>query len=79
MSLVPQNLKIFSERLNQCLDETGAPASARERSAILSKMINIPKPLARSLIEGQQIPDPATLQEIAKEFDIDPKWLTGES
>lgn len=70
--------KHFSGRLNHCLDETGAPASARERTAILSKMLDIPKQLAWSLIEGQQLPDPHLMQKIADEFEVDSKWLSGE-
>lgn len=73
-----QSTRLFSQRLNHCLDETDAPASVRERATILSKMIDIPKQLAWSLVEGQAFPDPAILQKIANEFEVDPKWLTGE-
>ncbi|VVC75718.1 hypothetical protein AQUSIP_10080 [Aquicella siphonis] len=75
---MPQSTRLFSERLNHCLDDTDAPPSARERAAILSKMIDIPKQLAWSLVEGQQFPDSEILQKIANEFEVDPKWLSGE-
>lgn len=75
---MPQGVKLFSERLNQCLDDTGAPNSLRERAAILSKLIDIPKQLAWSLLEGHQAPDPDVLQKIASEFEVDPQWLSGD-
>lgn len=72
-----QSAKHFAEKLNRCLDETGAPASARERAAILSKMLDIPKQTAWCLVEGQQRPDPELLERIATEFEVDTKWLAG--
>lgn len=75
---MPQSTKHFAERLNSCLDETGAPVHVRERSAVLGKMLDISKQLAWSLLEGYQIPDQTLLQKIASEFEVDPKWLIGE-
>lgn len=72
-----QGQKLFSERLNYCLDETGAPSSIRERAVILSKMIDIPKQTAFSLLEGQQMPAHDTIEKIATEFEVDPAWLSG--
>lgn len=75
---MPQSAKLFSERINKCLDETDAPESIRERATILSKMVDIPKPVAWSIIEGQTFPEPNLVQKIATEFEVDPKWLSGE-
>lgn len=75
---MPQSAKIFSERINKCLDETDAPESIRERAAILSKMVDIPKPVAWSIIEGHTFPETTLVQKIAAEFEVDPKWLSGE-
>lgn len=75
---MPVSPRIFSQRLNQCLDDSDAPESTRDRAVILSKMIDIPKQLAWSYIEGQQLPDEDTLKKIATEFEVDPNWLTGE-
>ena len=72
------NGKIFSERLNHCLDDTDAPASVRERATILSKLIDIPRQLAWSLLDGHQIPDSNMIERIANEFEVDPSWLAGE-
>jgi len=75
---VPQSARNFAQRLNSCLDETGAPVQIRERAAILSKLIDIPKQQAWCLLEGQQLPDPELLQKIADEFEVDPQWLSGD-
>ena len=69
--------KRFTERLNQCLDETDAPAQVRERAVILSKLIDIPKQQAWALLEGHQLPDQALLEKIAAEFEVEPDWLIG--
>ena len=76
--LVAQSAKHFAEKLNHCLDETDAPAQIRERATILSKMLDIPKQLAWSMLDGQQIPDMTLMNRIANEFEVDLKWLTGE-
>jgi hypothetical protein len=75
--VVPHSAKLFAERLNHCLDETDAPSQVRERAVILSKMIDIPKQQAWALLEGQQLPDQALLQQIANEFEVEPDWLIG--
>jgi hypothetical protein len=77
-SIVPQNAKQFAERLNYCLNDTGAPHQVRERASILSKMLDIPKQQAWSLLEGHQVPDAVLLQQIADEFEVDAKWLSGD-
>jgi hypothetical protein len=75
---VPHTAKHFAERLNNCLDDTGAPIQVRERAAILSRVLDIPKQQAWSLLEGNQLPDTNLLQRIANEFEVDPQWLSGE-
>ncbi|OGT58285.1 MAG: hypothetical protein A3F14_01860 [Gammaproteobacteria bacterium RIFCSPHIGHO2_12_FULL_43_28] len=75
---MPQSAKVFAEKLNNCLDETGAPAQIRERAAILSKMLDISKQQAWSLLEGQQVPEKPLLEKIASEFDVDLHWLSNE-
>jgi|GEM_PF-760566 len=70
--------KHFAERLNNCLDDTGAPTHVRERAVILSKLIDIPKQQAWGFLEGQQLPPMDLLQRLASEFEVDPLWLTGE-
>lgn len=72
------SMRVFAERLNHCLDETGAPNLVRERAAILNKLIDIPKQHAWSMLEGHQLPDSVLLKKIADEFEVDPEWLSGD-
>lgn len=75
---VSHNAKDFAEKLNKCLDESDAPALVRERAGILSKMLDIPKQQAWSILEGHIIPEQTLLQRIAAEFEVDLKWLCGK-
>lgn len=72
------NAKEFAEKLNKCLDESEAPTRVRERAGILSKMLDIPKQQAWSMLEGQVLPEQTLLQRIAVEFEVDMKWLCGK-
>lgn len=76
---MPPSAKLFAERLNQCLNETGAPVNVRERAIILGRMIDISKQQAWSLLEGQQLPQENLIEMIAKEFDVDSNWLSGDN
>lgn len=69
------NAKDFAEKLNKCLDESDAPSPVRERASILSKMLDIPKQQAWSILEGHLLPEHSLLQRIAVEFEVDLKWL----
>ena len=37
------NPKQFADQLNESLDDLGLPSNMRERAAVFSKMLNIPK------------------------------------
>lgn len=76
---MPQGPKFFAQRLNTCLDEVDAPASPRERAAILAKMLDIPRQQAWSLVEGHQLPDENLIKQIADEFEVETNWLTGNN
>ena len=78
MKIVPQSAKEFANRLNKSLDELDVPATSRERTSILSKMLQITKQQAWSLLEGHQVPDKELLQQIANELEVDTCWLVGE-
>lgn len=75
---MPHTAKDFAEKLNKCLDESEAPAPVRERASILSKMLDIPKQQAWSILEGHFLPEQTLLQRIASEFEVDLKWLCGK-
>jgi hypothetical protein len=78
MITVALSPKHFAERLNNCLDDNGAPAQVRERAVILNRMLDISKQQAWSLLEGHQLPNSDLLQRIANEFEVDAQWLSGE-
>lgn len=76
--IVPFSAKQFAIKLNECLDETGAPGQQRERANILSKMLGIPRQLSWSLLTGMQMPDQDLLSQISEEFEVEPAYLIGE-
>jgi hypothetical protein len=61
----------YATVLNKSLDDIGVPSEARERSAILSKMLHIPKQQAWSLLEGHVMPDAGLMEKISCELDVD--------
>jgi len=65
-----QRAKELADALNRNLEELGAPSNVRERATILSKMFDIPKQLAWSLLEGHLLPEDSLLQKIAEEFEL---------
>ena len=71
------NAKAFAARLRSCMDDMGAPAQLRERATLLSKILDIPKHEANALLEGREFPAPELLEQIANEFEVDTKWLSG--
>jgi transcriptional regulator with XRE-family HTH domain len=75
--IVEQIAKHFATQLNIALDDLGIPKASRDRSAILGKMLDIPKQQAWSLLEGQVVPDESLLQRIAAELEIEPDELLG--
>lgn len=76
--VVPKGTKLFADRLNSCLDDTGAPPQVRERAVILGKMLDISKQQAWNLLEGLQMPSPELLERIAQEFEVESAWLIGD-
>lgn len=70
--------KFFANRLNECLDGSDVPAQIRERAAILSKTLDIPRQIAWSLLEGHVMPSLEQLTQIADEFEVDAHWLSGQ-
>lgn len=67
--------KSFADRLNHCFDETDAPITVRERSVLLSKLVDIPKQQAWAILEAREMPDNELLEKIAKEFEVTVSWL----
>lgn len=68
-----QTAKQFAQQLNKVLDDMEVPTPIKERSVILSKMVNIPKQQAWSLLEGHVLPDAHLLNTLIVELEVDPK------
>jgi hypothetical protein len=64
--------KKLAYQINKSLDEIGVPENNKERIAIFSKMLDISKQQAWSLLEGQLIPDQKILEKIVSELEFDP-------
>ena len=69
--------KLFAERLNQALDDIGAPERFEERTDVLSKLIKVPRFKAEALLNGAFVPDAPLLALLAQEFEISEAWLLG--
>jgi hypothetical protein len=69
-SAMESNAKQLAGKVKKILDGLGAPIGNKERVAILSKMLGIPKPQAWSLIEGHSATDPIVLKKLAHEFEL---------
>lgn len=66
-----QNAKQLADQVNKTLNDLGVPTNSRERASILSKMLDITKQQAWSLLEGTISPDDTLLIKIASELEID--------
>ena len=71
--------RLFSERLNQELDNIDVPSREEERIDALSKMFHIPKFKAEALLHGIYLPDEQLLKDVAQELEVDPNWLIGKT
>jgi len=69
--------KIFADRLNQGLDEIGLPSNQHERIEAFSKLLNIPRFKAETILTGQMPVDDALLTSIANELEVEMAWLLG--
>ena len=70
-STVQQNAKQLAVQVNKTLNDLGVPVNNRERASILSKMLDITKQQAWSLLEGSILLDHVLLKKIASELEID--------
>jgi len=69
---VQLSTKKLAHEINKSLDEIGVPENSKERLAIFSRMLDIPRQQAWSILEGQSIPDEKILEKITNELEIDP-------
>lgn len=63
--------KTLAVQLNKQLDGLGITTMKRQRVAILSKILDIPRQDAWSLLDGNTVSSTDVLKRVAVEFDID--------
>lgn len=73
------NVKQFSERLNEGLDEIGVPPHNDERVEIFAKLVKLPRFKAESLLNGHLNPDPTLLSLLAEVLEVNSDWLIGKT
>lgn len=72
------NRQIFSERLKQVLNDADMPRSEDERADAFSKIFDLNPIVAERIIDGLSSPSEDLISDIAAEFEVPPKWLSGE-
>ncbi len=65
----------FAERLNELLDEAGAPRKFEGRQVALAGMFGVSQKGARKWLEAEGLPKFETCIEIAKRFGVHTEWL----
>lgn len=70
--------RFFLERLNSELDHIDFPQLLDERLDAFSKLMNIPRFQAETILSGHVPADEQLLQKIADELEVDVDWLVGK-
>lgn len=70
--------KQFSIRLNQELDKMDFPIHSDERIDAFSKLIHVTRFKAETILNGHIPPEPAIVDKIIEELEVNRKWLLGE-
>lgn len=71
------NSKVFSQRFNRELAALGFPEELAEKIKAVSKVFDISRHLANSLIFGHVLPENEQLDKIAAILEVSPQWLGG--
>lgn len=71
------NSKVFSQRFNRELATLGFPEELTEKIKAVSKVFDISRHLANSLIFGHILPQDEQLDKIASILEVCPQWLSG--
>ena len=71
------NSKVFSQRFNRELASLGFPEELAEKIKAVSKVFDVSRHLANSLIFGHVLPDAERLDKIASILEVCPQWLGG--
>lgn len=71
------NSKVFSQRFNRELAALGFPEELTEKIKAVSKVFEVSRHLANSLIFGHILPENDQLDRIAAILEVCPQWLGG--
>lgn len=71
------NNKLFAQRFNRELSLLGFPDDLNEKIKAISKVFNINRHMANSLIFGNTLPSVEILDKIAFILEVCPRWLGG--
>jgi hypothetical protein len=71
------NSKVFSQRFNRELTTLGFPEELSEKIKAVSKVFDVSRHLANSLIFGHVLPSEEQLDKIAAILEVCPLWLSG--
>ncbi|MBN9231002.1 MAG: hypothetical protein BGO90_15855 [Legionella sp. 40-6] len=71
------NSKVFSQRFNRELATLGFPEDLAEKIKAVSKVFDVSRHLANSMIFGHTLPDMEKLDRIAAILEVCPDWLSG--
>ncbi len=69
--------KLFAERLNQELDKMDVPSHHSERTAVLAKLIHVPRFKAQAYLDGIYLPNEEILSTLCQELEVDLDWMLG--
>jgi len=70
-----KEIKLFSEKLNEILDEMGAPIDSNKRVSMVSEMLGVSKSIAASYLRGFSFPDEDGFKKLQASLGVNPKWL----
>lgn len=72
---MPDEKKLFAERLNKSLDFAGIPPKGKGRQTQLASLFSVSQESARKWLEGESFPDTKRIPEIAKKLKVNAQWL----
>lgn len=70
--------KVFAERLNKELDSMDVPRHHSERTAVLAKLIHVPRFKAQAYLDGIYLPDEQIMVTLCQELEVEQDWLMGK-
>lgn len=73
------NSKVFAERFNRELVAFNLPDEPSDKIKAISKVFEISRHLANSLILGYTLPSDEQLDRIARILEVCPDWLCGNA